>query len=191
MLPFGGAVTFSTPSSDGERQSDQPLLHVERVRLRAGPDQHDRRDARRIGGVDLKHLAVAERAGSDAGDRRPRGRRAVGVEQIGGRVDLDVLLVGAACRVSAHQHDGRVRQEQRPGVIQARIGVGARGAERVRGRIVEIGVQAALVAASSSFTDPPMASTLPFGRMVAFISIRGWDIGGPNCHDGVGAPTDR
>ncbi len=35
------------------------------------------------------------------------------------------------------------------------------------------------VAASSSFTDPPIASTLPFGRIVAFISMRGCDIGGP------------
>ena len=43
------------------------------------------------------------------------------------------------------------------------------------------------VAASSSFNDPPTASTRPFGRMVAFISIRAWDIGGPNCHCGVAA----
>src|SRR5262245_25202670 len=45
------------------------------------------------------------------------------------------------------------------------------------------------VAASSSFRDPPMASTRPLGRMVAFISIRGCDIEGPNCHCGV--PADR
>src|SRR3989449_1496254 len=43
------------------------------------------------------------------------------------------------------------------------------------------------VVASSSFLEPPSASTLPFGRIVAFISIRGCDIGGPNCHWGEAA----
>jgi hypothetical protein len=43
------------------------------------------------------------------------------------------------------------------------------------------------VAASSLFVDPPTASTFPFGRIVALIWIRGWDIDGPYCHAGVGA----
>src|SRR5438445_305871 len=43
------------------------------------------------------------------------------------------------------------------------------------------------VVASSSCVEPPRASTLPFGRIVAFISIRGCDIGGPYCHWGVAA----
>jgi hypothetical protein len=40
------------------------------------------------------------------------------------------------------------------------------------------------VPASSSFKEPPRANTLPFGRIVAFISMRGWDIAGPYVHFG-------
>ena len=43
------------------------------------------------------------------------------------------------------------------------------------------------VAVSSLLTDPPVASTLPFGRMVALIWMRARDIAGPLCHTGVGA----
>src|SRR3989449_3515302 len=43
------------------------------------------------------------------------------------------------------------------------------------------------VVASSSWAEPPRASTRPFGSRVAFISIRGCDIGGPYRHWGVGA----
>ena len=43
------------------------------------------------------------------------------------------------------------------------------------------------VDASSSLAEPPSASTVPFGRIVAFISMRGCDIGGPYCHWGVAA----
>ena len=43
------------------------------------------------------------------------------------------------------------------------------------------------VDASSSFFDPPTARIFPFGRIVAFISIRGCDIAGPYCHCGAGA----
>src|SRR2546425_11507046 len=38
------------------------------------------------------------------------------------------------------------------------------------------------VAASSSRAEPPRVSTCPLGRIVAFISIRACDIGGPYCH---------
>lgn len=34
----------------------------------------------------------------------------------------------------------------------------------------------------SSFSEPPKASTCPVGRMVAFISMRGWLMLGPNVH---------
>ena len=43
------------------------------------------------------------------------------------------------------------------------------------------------VVASSSRAEPPRTSTRPFGSRVAFISIRGCDIGGPYRHWGVGA----
>ena len=54
MLPFGGAVTFKHAAAGGEGQPDEPLIHVERVRRRAGPDQHDRRDVRRVRRLDLE-----------------------------------------------------------------------------------------------------------------------------------------
>src|SRR6266850_561125 len=41
------------------------------------------------------------------------------------------------------------------------------------------------VPVSSSFKEPPRARIFPFGRIVAFISIRGWDIDGPFVHFGV------
>src|SRR4051794_33502493 len=47
------------------------------------------------------------------------------------------------------------------------------------------------VAASSSFVEPPTASTFPFGRIVAFISMRGCDIEGPHAHFGVDADASR
>ena len=43
------------------------------------------------------------------------------------------------------------------------------------------------VTASSSFNDPPVATTFPLGRIVAFIWMRGWDIGGPVVQAGVAA----
>src|SRR2546427_8780423 len=43
------------------------------------------------------------------------------------------------------------------------------------------------VVASSSRAEPPRTSTRPLGSRVAFISIRGCDIGGPYRHWGVGA----
>src|ERR1700704_854494 len=43
------------------------------------------------------------------------------------------------------------------------------------------------VPVSSSFREPPRARTLPFGRIVAFISMRGWDMDGPLGHFGVAA----
>src|SRR6266481_2664536 len=43
------------------------------------------------------------------------------------------------------------------------------------------------VTVSSSFSDPPIAKTLPLGRIVASISVRGWDILGPYNHFGVAA----
>src|SRR5256712_11527395 len=43
------------------------------------------------------------------------------------------------------------------------------------------------VVASSSRAEPPRTSTRPVGSRVAFISIRGCDIGGPYRHWGVGA----
>ena len=33
-----------------------------------------------------------------------------------------------------------------------------------------------------------MASTLPLGRMIAFISMRGWDMAGPVTQCGLAAP---
>src|SRR5262245_28701680 len=43
------------------------------------------------------------------------------------------------------------------------------------------------VPVSSSFKEPPTASTFPFGRIVAFISIRDWDMEGPGLHLGDAA----
>src|SRR5258708_28306893 len=43
------------------------------------------------------------------------------------------------------------------------------------------------VPVSSSFREPPSAMILPLGRIVAFISMRGWDIDGPLDHFGVAA----
>src|ERR1700716_3226520 len=43
------------------------------------------------------------------------------------------------------------------------------------------------VPVSSSFREPPSAMILPFGRIEAFISIRGWDMDGPLVHFGVAA----
>ena len=62
MLPLGGAVTFSTPLPAGIGQADQPLIHVERVRWRAGADQHDRGDGGGIRRLHLECAAVADRA---------------------------------------------------------------------------------------------------------------------------------
>ena len=36
MLPWGGAVTFSSARARRERQPDEPLFHVERVRCAPG-----------------------------------------------------------------------------------------------------------------------------------------------------------
>src|SRR5262249_6544628 len=44
------------------------------------------------------------------------------------------------------------------------------------------------VVVSSSLREPPVARTLPLGRIVAFISIRGWDMLGPQFKAGVVAP---
>src|SRR3989442_14727945 len=44
------------------------------------------------------------------------------------------------------------------------------------------------VVESSSRAEPPSARILPVGRITAFISMRGADIGGSACQGSVGAP---
>jgi hypothetical protein len=43
------------------------------------------------------------------------------------------------------------------------------------------------VSGLSLFNEPPSASTFPFGRMIAFISMRPVDMFGPAVHDGEAA----
>ena len=66
MLPFGGAVTFSTPAAGCVRQPDEALIHVERVRRRAGPDEDDRCDVGGVGRLDLKRAAIVTECGRDS-----------------------------------------------------------------------------------------------------------------------------
>ena len=116
-----------------------------------------------------------------------RDQLVVRIEQIGRRVDLDRGLVAAArARVAAHAHDGRVRQQQRHRVVEPRVRGGAAGAEGVGDRVVEV---ACLPGGSgvSLFTEPPSASTLPLGRMTAFIWMRPVDMFGPGVQLGEGA----
>ena len=110
--------------------------------LRTGPHEHHRRNARGGRCVDLKRATVAECIRSHIGDSRPDREAAIGVEQIRRGIDLYMLFVRAARRVSTGQHDGGVRKEERAGMVQTRIHVAARRSERVRGRIVEVGPQA-------------------------------------------------
>ena len=111
-----------------------------------------------------------------------------GVEQICRRVDLHVRLVGAArwdCRrraapsrpaAAAHSSDRGAETRWRPPGENVFVAGSYRSAFRLA------------VAASSSFVDPPVASTLPFGRIVAFISMRGCDIDGPVLPSGAAPP---
>ena len=64
------------------------------------------------------------------------------IEQVCRRIDLQAPLVIAALRVASNQHHRRIGEEQRVGMIEARKDVGSRGTERVRNRVVQIGVQA-------------------------------------------------
>ena len=58
MLPLGGAVT-SARRLLGERQPDEPLVHVERMRGRAWSDEYDRCDVRRVRRLHLQRVAVS------------------------------------------------------------------------------------------------------------------------------------
>ena len=93
MLPLAGATTFKTPLPVVYRQADQTLLHIERVSGRAGADQHDRCDVRRVGCLDLEGRAVSQGARCDAGYARTAGRTAIRSKQVCRRVDLDRLFV--------------------------------------------------------------------------------------------------
>src|SRR6202030_4435086 len=63
----------------------------------------------------------------------------VRIEQIRRRVNLNGSLIASArSRVAAHAHDSCIREEQCGGVVEARVGGGAAGAEGVGGGIVEV-----------------------------------------------------
>src|SRR5581483_943103 len=80
--------------------------------------------------------------GWHAGNGGTRRKRAVGIEEVSRRVDLDMLLVGAASGITTDHQNRAVGKQQRVRVIQPGIRVLPRRAERVGKGIIQVGLEA-------------------------------------------------
>ena len=78
---------------------------------RARPHEDNRTDIRRVGCLHLEAAAIREGRRCHAGDGRPRGQAAIGIEQIRRGIDFDVRFVGASRRIAAGNRHGRIRQQ--------------------------------------------------------------------------------
>src|SRR5262249_49163773 len=100
-----------------KRKTNHPLVHVEGVGGSARPHQGDRPDVQSIGGLHVEGSAVTDgwRRKRNGG---PRGGASIAGEQVRWGVDLYVLLVGAALRISARHPHSSVGQQQCNRVIK-------------------------------------------------------------------------
>ena len=112
------------------------------MRRGAWPNQRHGGDVARIGREHLERAAISHGARVHAGYRRPVGWAAIRIEQVCRFVDFLAVFVIAALGIPAIQQDRGIREEQCIRVVQSRKGIGARGGERIRVRVVEVCVQA-------------------------------------------------
>ena len=110
MLPFGGAVTVSVPLPFVK---DIPTMRCSISNACVGaPGRISTTDEMlAASGVVTVNDVLHEIGRRNTGDGRPCGQRATRVEQIGGLINLQVLLVRTASRISAGERDRRVRAE--------------------------------------------------------------------------------
>ena len=121
-----------------ESQFDETLVHVPAVRRRTGADHRHSRDRPAAAPVGEESLADRHRGGRPA-QGRARRAQAVGVEQVGRRVDLRIRVVlGTGCAAAGHEHRGVGQQECRR-VVEPRA-IAARAARPApRGGVPDLG----------------------------------------------------
>ena len=107
------AVAFAA-----ERQLDEALVHVERVRDRAGGHHRHATDGLGLGGFQ-HHAAAGLHHHRGLVQRGALGRRAVGVVQIGRVVDLGVEVALRTVGTATTGEQRAVRQQRGGGVVEA------------------------------------------------------------------------
>ena len=111
MFPFGGPVTFKTPLP---AVKDRPTRRWSILKAWVTDTilhDHHGRNVRRIGGLHLEGGAVANYSRCNGSYRRASRQSAVGVVQVRRRINLDVLFVGTARRVTSCDPYRGVRQQ--------------------------------------------------------------------------------